>query len=165
MSHSPADTRLDLEIERKYLLRALPAFPRVAGVLEIQQGYLPGDKLVERLRREESAAAGDSVVKFWRTIKLGSGVQRVEIEEETDAATFAHLWVLTLGRRLTKRRYLVPHGRDVWEVDEFTDRELVLAELELDRADAPIDMPAWLTEVLVREVTDERAYTNRSLAR
>lgn len=153
---------MQLEIERKYLLRALPVFPRVAGVLEIQQGYLPGDKLVERLRREESA---DGVVKYYRTVKLGSGVERVEIEDETDAATFAHLWVLTLGRRLTKRRYLIPNGPDVWEVDEFTDRKLVLAELELDRADAHIEMPPWLTPVLVREVTDDRTYTNRSLAR
>jgi CYTH domain-containing protein len=151
-----------LEIERKYLLRALPALPRVNDVLEIEQGYIPGDTLVERLRRERHR---DGIVKFFRTIKLGSGVERVEIEDETDQRTFEHLWVLTEGRRLTKRRYLAPNGTDVWEVDEFTDRDLVLAELEIDHADARIVMPEWLTPVLVREVTDEKAYTNRSLAR
>jgi len=150
------------EIERKYLLRALPQMPRVTSVLEIEQGYIPGDKLVERLRREQHP---DGVVKYYRTVKLGSGVERVEIEDETDARTFAHLWQLTEGRRLTKRRHLAPNNDDIWEVDEFTDRELVLAELEIDHADARIDMPLWLRDVLVREVTDERAYSNRSLAR
>jgi CYTH domain-containing protein len=153
---------MELEIERKYLLRALPVMPHVQTVLEIEQGYIPGEKLVERLRRERHP---DGSVKYYRTVKLGSGVQRVEIEDETDQRTFGHLWQLTEGRRLTKRRHLAPHGSEVWEIDEFTDRDLVLAELEIDHADARIDMPDWLRAVLVREVTDERAYTNRSLAR
>jgi CYTH domain-containing protein len=151
-----------IEIERKYLLRELPNMPRVNDVLEIDQGYLPGDILVERLRRQRSR---DGHVQYFRTVKLGAGVQRTEIEEETDARTFEHLWLLTHGRRLRKRRYLVPEGEEVWEVDEFTDRPLVLAELELHHANAEIRFPTWLTAVLVREVTDEMEYTNRSLAR
>lgn len=151
-----------LEIERKYLLRALPAMPAPTDVLDIDQGYLPGEKLVERLRRQRHR---DGTVRYFRTIKLGSGVERTEIEDETDRATFEHLWLLTDGRRLRKRRYLVPNGKDVWEVDEFLDRALALAELEIERADARIVMPDWLTPVLVREVTDEKEYTNRSLAR
>jgi len=151
-----------LEIERKYLLRALPAMPAQTDVLDIDQGYLPGEKLVERLRRQRHR---DGTVRYFRTIKLGSGVERTEIEDETNRATFEHLWLLTDGRRLRKRRYLVPNGKDVWEVDEFLDRALALAELEIERADARIVMPDWLTPVLVREVTDEKEYTNRSLAR
>jgi adenylate cyclase len=153
---------VQLEIERKYLLRALPDMPDVIDVLDIDQGYLPGDKLVERLRRQRGR---DDVERYFRTVKLGSGVERIEIEDETDRRTFDHLWTLTNGRRLTKRRYLVRNGADTWEIDEFTDRVLVLAELEIDRADARIDMPGWLRDVLVREVTDDKAYTNRSLAR
>jgi adenylate cyclase len=151
-----------IEIERKYLLRELPSFPRTVGTLEIDQGYLPGVKLVERLRRQRSA---DGVVRFYRTVKFGDGVERVELEDETDPAVFDHLWQLTEGRRLKKRRHLVPNGDDTWEIDEFLDRQLVLAELELERADAKVDIPGWLKPVLVREVTDEREYTNRSLAR
>jgi len=153
---------VNIEIERKYLLRALPRFPHATSVIEIDQGYIPGRKLVERLRRERH---GDGSVKFYRTVKVGSGVQRTEIEDETDEKTFSHLWELTKGKRLTKRRYLVPNHEDVWEVDEFTDRQLVLAELELDSADQRIDIPHWLRDVMVREVTDERQYTNHSLAR
>jgi CYTH domain-containing protein len=151
-----------IEIERKYLLRALPTMPAVSDVLEIDQGYLPGAKLVERLRRQRSRRGE---IRYFRTIKGGTGVERIEIEEETDQRVFDHLWQLTDGRRVRKRRYLVPDGRDLWEIDEFTDRALVLAELELERASQQVTIPPWLSPVLVRDVTDEREYTNLALAR
>ena len=151
-----------VEIERKYLLRELPAMPAALDVLEIDQGYIPGTKLLERLRRQQSKS-GET--RYFRTIKLGMGVERIELEDETDQRTFDHLWLLTEGARLRKRRHVVANGADHWEIDEFTDRALVLAELEIDRADAKVVYPDWLTPVLVREVTDEREYTNRSLAR
>jgi len=136
--------------------------PRAREVLEIDQGYLPGETLVERLRRQRDPRGG---TRYFRTIKLGSGVERVEMEEETDARTFEHLWLLTEGRRLRKRRYVVPVDSAVWEIDEFLDRPLVLAEIELESASQDVQLPHWLSPVLVREVTDEREYTNRSLAR
>lgn len=151
-----------MEIERKYLLRGAPVMPVALEIYEIDQGYIPGVTLIERLRRQRDSAG---LTRYFRTIKFGSGVQRTEIEDETDAPTFEHLWLLTNGRRLTKRRYVVAHGADRWEIDEFTDRSLWLAELELTHADARIEFPAWLSAVLVREVTDEREYSNRSLAR
>jgi CYTH domain-containing protein len=151
-----------LEIERKYLLTGLPKFSSPTDVLEIDQGYLPGVNVLERLRRQRSK---DGTTRYFRTVKVGAGVERIELEDETDQRTFDHLWLLTDGRRLRKRRYLVPNGADTWEIDEFTDRTLVLAELEIDAADAVILFPDWLKPTLVREVTDEPEYTNRSLAR
>ena len=153
---------MHVEIERKYLLKRLPKLPEPLDVLEIDQGYLPGRNVLERLRRQRSR---DGTVRYFRTVKLGAGVERIELEDETDAPTFDHLWLLTEGRRLRKRRHRVANGSDVWEIDEFMDRPLVLAELELTRADAPVRFPDWLTPALVREVTDEPEYTNRSLAR
>lgn len=150
---------MTLEIERKYLLRALPRFPRTLDVLDIDQGYLPG---VERLRHQRSATSGE---RFFRTIKQGVGVQRIEVEEEIDRATFERLWPETAGRRVHKRRHVVPNGDDHWEIDEFLDRELVLAELEFDDPESTVVIPGWLEPVLVRDVTDEPGYTNRSLAR
>jgi len=152
----------NLEIERKYLLKALPKMPAPLDVLEIEQGYVPGVKVLERVRRQVSR---DGSIKYFRTVKLGVGVQRMEFEDETDQRIFEHLWVLTVGARVRKRRYVVPNGADHWEIDEFTDRPLALAELEIARADSAIVFPDWLRPVLVREVTDEPEYTNRSLAR
>ena len=152
----------NVEIERKYLLRALPQMPAPVDVLEIDQGYLPGTKILERLRRQTSR---DGTTRYFRTIKFGMGVERTELEDETDRRTFEQMWPVTEGARVRKRRYIVANGADHWEIDEFTDRTLALAELEIDRADAKIAFPDWLTSVLVREVTDEKEYTNRSLAR
>ena len=152
----------DVEIERKYLLRGMPRIPAPDAVLEIDQGYLPGIKVLERVRRERAATG---MVRYFRTMKIGTGLVRTELEDETDEQLFNHLWALTEGRRVKKRRHVVRHGDDRWEVDEFLDRELYLAELELESADQQIEIPDWLKPVLVREVTDERAFTNRSLAR
>ncbi len=127
---------------------------------EIAQGYLPGRRLVERLREVRSAGR----TRRYRTVKVGVGVQRVELEERCAAALFRAMWPFTEGRRVRKRRYVVALADATWMVDEFTDRRLVLAEVELRRPDAPVELPAWLAAVVVREVTDESAYVNAVLA-
>lgn len=150
---------MNLEIERKYLLSGMPALPATLDVLDIDQGYLPG---VARLRHQRSATG---VERFFRTVKHGVGVQRLEMESEIERATFDALWPETAGRRVKKRRYVVPNGDDHWEIDEFLDRTLVLAELEFDDPESTVTIPDWLSPVLVRDVTDEPAYTNRSLSK
>lgn len=150
-----------VEIERKYLLTALPPACEGRAAIEIDQGYLPGERLVERLRRKRTAGG----VSYVRTVKLGEGMVRIEVEEGCTEALFAHLWPLTEGRRLTKRRYAIEDGQLVWEIDAFTDRELVLAEVELPTEDAPVEIPAWLAPYVEREVTGEDAYVNAKLAR
>lgn len=152
--------RSEREIERKYLLSALPEIAHDHPVLEIEQGYLPGDRLVERVRRVRSAAGE----RYFRTIKGGLGLSRIEIEEEIDAPLFRALWKLTAGRRVAKRRHVVPEGDVAWELDVFSDRELVLAEVELPRADTAVELPEWLAPHVVREVTGEVAYANVTLA-
>src|SRR5690606_8356193 len=97
-----ADPRL--EIERKYLLSALPPVAEASPWMDIEQGYLPGEVLVERLRRERD----ENGERRYRTVKAGSGLSRVELEEPATAELFDAMWVFTAGRRLRKRRYLVP---------------------------------------------------------
>lgn len=149
------------EIERKYLLRGLPPLPRGASVCEIDQGYVPGRTLRERVRR----VLDDQGERWYRTVKLGRGVSRMELEEETTADVFEALWGLTQGCRVRKLRYRVADGGVVWEIDRFTDRELVLAEVELPAEDTEVVTPAWLGPYIVREVTDEPAYVNVNLAK
>ena len=139
----------------------MPPVARRAPSLLLAQGYLPGDALVERVRRVRGPA-GD---RFLRTVKLGAGAVRVEVEEETSRELFLALWRLTKGRRVRKRRHRVPDGALAWEVDRFLDRALVLAEVELASADAPVALPEWLAPYVVREVTDDGAYTTARLAR
>jgi CYTH domain-containing protein len=155
-----------LEIERKYLLRSLPALPTVEAkveVSEIHQGWLPGESVRERLRRVDSGTTS----RFYRTIKVGTGMARLELEDETDVALFECLWPFTEGRRVRKRRYRVREGDCLWEIDDFVDRELVLAEVELSSVggSASVELPAWLRPYVVREVTEEDGYKNENLAR
>lgn len=151
----------NVEIERKYLLSGLP--PAVAGARSvlIDQGYVPGKVVRERVRRLREGGGE----RYVRTVKLGRGVTRQEFEEETTLEIFQALWSVTPGRRLQKRRYFVPADGLTWEIDEFTDRPLVLAELELPAEDHEVRIPEWLAPYVVREVTHERAYANSQLAR
>jgi CYTH domain-containing protein/CHAD domain-containing protein len=152
----------EIEIEHKYLLKRLPLAAVDAPSVEIEQGYLPGEKLVERLRRIRFA---DGAEKWFRTVKAGKGVERVELEEEADADVSRAMWELTEGRRVHKRRYSIRESDVlVWEIDEFLDRDLVLAELELPTPDTEFDLPRWLQDVLDREVTDDPEYSNARLA-
>jgi CYTH domain-containing protein len=150
------------EIERKYLLSELPVLPDDATVVEIEQGYVPGTEVVERLRRVRSIDG--ATIRHVRTVKLGEGVVRTEIEEEIPGDLFARMWPLTKGRRLHKRRYAARGARHTWEVDEFLDRDLVLAEVELSDPNEAVVLPDWLASVMVRDVTDEGEYTNAALA-
>ncbi len=154
------DTPLDLEIERKYLLDGLPDRAAAAPSIEIAQGYLPGTKILERIRRMRQAGED----RFVRTIKLGRGVSRIEIEEPMTKQLFDALWPLTAGRRIDKRRYLVPDGDFTWEIDQFLDQPLVLGEIELPDERHPT-IPEWLAPHVTREVTDEPSFTNARLAR
>ena len=151
----------DREIERKYLLRAVPERARAAPVANIEQGYLPGTRLIERVRRIRAGCA----TRYYRTVKLGSGIERIQVEEETSREVFDVLWTLTRGKRIQKHRYAVVTDHGTWEIDEFVDRPLVLAEIELERAGAEVRMPDWLASVLEREVTHEAGFTNYELAR
>jgi CHAD domain-containing protein/CYTH domain-containing protein len=150
------------EIERKYLLRELPILPDDATVVEIEQGYVPGTAVLERLRRVRSVDGG--TIRHLRTVKVGTGLVRTELEEEVPAELFARMWPLTKGRRIHKRRYAARGGQHTWEIDEFLDRKLVLAEVELSEAHEDAALPAWLEPVLVRDVTGEREYENSTLA-
>jgi CHAD domain-containing protein/CYTH domain-containing protein len=155
-----ASRRKDVEIERKYLLSALPPFCEGREPARIDQGYVPGERLIERVRRTRR---GDEE-KYVRTVKLGRGVLRIEVEEACAKHVFEQLWGLTKGRRVKKRRYAIEEGARTWEIDAFEDRELFLAEIELESADEAIEFPEWLAPYVVREVTDDSAYVNANLA-
>jgi CHAD domain-containing protein/CYTH domain-containing protein len=157
--------RTGVEIERKYLLSFVPDEARAGQRVDIAQGYIPGARLHERIRRVTVRRAGRLQQLYYRTIKLGEGVTRTEIEEETTATIFDTMWPLTRGHRLRKRRYSVDVDGHTWEIDEFRNRDLALAEIELDSEDEAVEIPKWLAAAVQREVTLEPAFQNINLAR
>jgi len=155
----------------------MPRLPANAERLRIEQGYLPergstsqdvdvGAAAPEgRLRR---ITKPDGSIELEHVIKRGSGLVREEERLPITGEAFDRLWPLTYCRRLTKTRCRGPvdHGpvRRIWEIDEFDDLNLVLAEVELPEAGAEAPIPEWLRPRIVREVTDEKQYRNYELA-
>jgi CHAD domain-containing protein/CYTH domain-containing protein len=149
-----------VEIERKFLLKGLPDEAKAAAGTEIEQGWVPNNLLQERVRRARSTGGE----KYYRTFKVGMDLQRVELEEEITKPVFDALWRLTRGRRVRKRRYKVEEGDLVWEIDDFKDKDLVLAEVELPSKNTKVKLPSWLKRCVVREVTGDPAFYNVNLA-
>lgn len=146
------------EIERKFVLDAPPQGLDDHPSEPIAQGYvaLDGDVEVRVRRRGERA---------FLTIKSGGGRRRVEQELELEQARFDELWPLTEGRRIVKRRYVVPAADAlVFEVDVYEQElaGLVVAEVEFadDAAADAFATPEWLG----REVTDDPRWKNQALA-
>lgn len=146
-----------VEIERKFLMSAVPDWLADCESTQISQGYIALDDETEvRIRKRADAHS--------LTVKRGGGLAREEIEIELDADRFARLWPLTEGRRVVKRRHLVPAGELRLEVDVYEEdlAGLAVAEVEfasVARSEA-FEPPGWLD----REVTDDPRYKNRSLA-
>jgi adenylate cyclase len=148
------------EIERKFLVTGeLPDDLDQYPSEEISQGYLAvaDDGTEVRLR----ARGGD----YTLTVKSGPARTRVEEEIEIDERRFESLWALTAGRRIAKRRYLIPAGEQLSiELDVYAGEldGLVTAEIEFDSEDQAeaFEPPPWIG----RDVTGHGAYSNQSLA-
>jgi adenylate cyclase len=145
-----------MEVERKFLVSEPPDLDGTDSD-EIEQGYLAtGSDGEVRVRRK-----GDQLVL---TAKRGSGLSREEAEVDIDRERFDELWPLTEGRRLHKRRHVIPHGELKVELDVYEgDLEgLRVAEIEFpsEQEANAFEPPAWLGE----EVTGDERYLNETLA-
>lgn len=148
-----------LEIERKFLVDHLPADIDAHPSARIDQGYLAitQDGLEVRIRNYGG--------RSFLTIKSGEGKLRLEEEIGIDERRFHSLWPLTDGRRICKRRYLIPSGDGPQiELDVYDGAlsGLVTAEVEFasESAAAAFTPPSWLG----RDITDEPGYKNQRLA-
>ena len=149
---------MPLEIERKFLVRKLPADLENLPHAEIAQGYLVSldDGLQVRLRK-----AG---ARYSLTYKRGMGNVREEREVALTAEQFNALWPATEGKRLSKTRYEIPFGEHVVEIDVYHEKHegLVVAEVEFDDEGVAKNFqpPDWLGD----DVTGDPRYSNQLLA-
>jgi adenylate cyclase len=152
--------RMPIEIERKFLVAsdAWRALVRGKGVA-MRQGYLaaggPGQPSV-RIR-----IAGDAAQL---TVKGPGGKVRAEFEYPVPVAEAEAMLALSPLAVLAKARFDLMHEGHHWTVDVFEAPAalagLVLAEVELDTAEADPPLPDWLGA----EVTDDPRYSNAALA-
>jgi len=146
-----------IEIERKFLLPQLPPDLETHLHYEIAQGYLAIDENAEtRLRR--------SVREQCLTVKQRAKVGRKEINVPLTEEQWQELWPMTNGRRLYKRRYEMPYGDLLIEIDVYFGQNAGLAVIEVEfpsgEAAEAFNPPEWFG----RDVTGEAAYRNTTLA-
>ena len=145
------------EIERKFLLDALPDDIDDHPSTRIRQGYLAiTDDVEVRVR-----ARGDDRLL---TVKGGRGEVRNETTVALSAEQFDELWELTRNRRIVKHRIVIPKGEVEIEIDVFEGGldglMIAVVEFESASASAAFDPPAWFG----REITDDATYRNAALA-
>lgn len=144
------------EIERKFLVANDSWRPEEDGVL-VRQGYLRSD--VSGLVRVR--ICGEKA--FLAVKSLLSGIVRLEFEYPIPPSDAEEMLERLCPRPwIEKRRWRVRHGALTWEIDEFLgDNEgLILAEVELEREDQPVETPPWVG----REVSEDPRFFNVNLA-
>jgi CYTH domain-containing protein len=143
------------EIERKFLVNG-EEWKKAAQGTVYRQGYLSSAKeRVVRVRTIED--------KGFLTIKgITKGVSRSEFEYEISAED-AGIMLDDICEKplIEKKRYKLPVGGLVFEVDEFFGENagLVVAEVELQDEKQTIDLPAWIGA----EVSGDPRYFNSNL--
>lgn len=148
------------EIERKFLLANDSWKSYVVSSSHLVQAYISHrHEGVVRLR-----IVDDAVARL--TIKgKTDGIQRHEWEYDIpvqDAHNMIAQGVIE-GDYIEKTRHTVEYDGFMWEIDIFHGRHegLMLAEIELPSADAPIALPPFIG----REVSHDPRYFNSALNR
>ncbi|MFN9630688.1 MAG: CYTH domain-containing protein [Cyanobacteriota bacterium] len=154
-----------LEIERRFLVSGNGWTAHVDWEAELQQGYLihRADGLTARVRLQEQSGCPPLA---WLTIKAVASAEapahgRLEFEypipvEDAQALLKQAPW------QVNKKRYglLLPSGDWVLDVFNGANAPLVIAEVELQKAEDTPPIPAWC----VREITGLHQLSNAALA-
>jgi len=154
---------MPIEIERKFLVTGDGWRAAAHAVLPMAQGYINDIGAMDRGEQKASVRVriqGDEAFLNLKSRELGSTRQEFDYPIPPDDARA--LLALCVGGVIDKRRHLVRHEGQLWEVDEFLgdNAGLVVAEIELSSADELFALPQWAG----REVTDESRYYNLALA-
>ena len=133
----------------------------------IRQGYRPlgaGTELSDRLGMNvdftpSEARLRDKAGTLYFTLKGTGGLSRSELEVEVKQNVFNEFWGKTDGRRVEKVRLNVPFKVYTAEIDVYTDRDLVVVEVEVPTVEEANKLPP-----LGKDVTSDKSYKNKNLA-
>ena len=150
---------MNIEIERKFLVKNLNYKSESFEKKYIKQGYLNSDKN-RTVRIRVSNNTGFITIKG-KSSK--NGTSRFEWEKEIPVTEAEELLLLCEPTIIEKTRYLIKVGYHTFEVDEFAgdNSGLVVAEIELNAEDEVFEKPDWLS----KEVTGDLKYYNSSISK
>ena len=143
-----------MEIERKYLVKTLPENYTSYPCRQLEQGYLCKEPVV-RIRQDNDT--------YELTYKSKGLLAREEYNMPLTKEAYEHLKGKVDGKLNTKKRYMIPYGEYMIELDVFegTLAPLKFAEVEFDSIEEAEDFtaPDWFGE----DVTFEVKYKNSNL--
>ncbi len=144
------------EIERKFLVKALPENLDSFPSSQIEQGYLCTEPVV-RIRRQDE--------EYWLTYKSKGLMVREEYNLPLTGEAYEHLKSKTDGKLISKQRYRIPYQGYMIELDLFSSPlpDLILAEVEFPSEEEALQFrkPDWFGE----DVTSSPEYHNSNLSK
>lgn len=146
-----------MEIERKFLVSALPDALSSYPCRVIEQGYLNTEPVI-RIRRDND--------KYELTYKSRGLMTREEYNLPLTKEAYEHLLPKTDGCLIKKKRYMIPYNDTLTiELDIFEENlaPLILAEVEFpdETAAGTFTPPEWFGE----DVTFSGKYQNSTLSK
>lgn len=159
---------MNLEIERKFLLKSIPNIDPYEKI-DIEQIYMKIGNVWERVRYCQYKNKNQN--KWIHTIKtsVSKGVNMEDEKEisESDFLEFKNKSKIDkYSRSIFKTRHVFKTNDNLyWEIDEFhNDYRLVIAEIEIPSMEYKIETPDYISELILMEVTGLKQFSNKSLS-
>ena len=158
-----------MEIERKFLITRpnLHSLAQISNCrkVDIIQTYLKSEDPAEEVRIRQRGSGGNYIY-FLTHKKKVSNLKRVEIERRLSQEEYVSRMVDAdpAFRPIHKERYCLSENGLYYEIDIYPEwKDKAILEIELHSEDQEITFPEWAD--VIREVTDDPAYSNHELAR
>jgi CYTH domain-containing protein len=152
----------NLEIERRWILKCLPENVKFDDMLLIRQYYTPEGRY--------RISYNGSEFKYYHTVKktISHGTNE-EIEREITRGEMDFAVGIATSS-IMKHRYKLKIDGLVYEFDgllfdgEWQNPTMWILEIELKHIDQKIDMPQFVKDVIVKEITGDMAFSNKSMS-
>ena len=156
------------ELERKFLLKQIPNIEYI-NELNIKQYYLQSkENIVKRIREVITDSA-----KYYYTEKIYDGLYTEEKEVLISREEFINFKENAVSS-IEKVRKIYYDGNRNWEIDVFTNINLIIAELEfisdsssLDKTNKKLNeylIPDFIKNNMVLEITHMKDFSNAALS-
>jgi|694.fasta_scaffold37314_8 CYTH domain-containing protein len=150
------------EIERKFLLKKVPINIDWDFIYDIKEYYVSD----YRIRIQTNKKTDE--IKWYYTQKTATDDPMVYKENEKEI-TYDDFWKYISNRESkinNKTRYVKYFGDDELkvEVDDFNGMKLVVAEVEIPSVDFQFELPKYIKDNLILEVTRYAEFKNKRLA-
>tara|TARA_Y100001968_G_scaffold51762_1_gene42697 strand:- start:13199 stop:13693 length:495 start_codon:yes stop_codon:yes gene_type:complete len=149
---------MNVEIERRFLVKGRDWEEHIKSSLNFKQGYLVTDltKWTIRVRIIEEKES-------WLTIKHPKkGIERHEFEYRIPISEGLLIWEMS-DFKISKIRHELNFANKNWIIDCFQEKNfpLIISEIELNSINQKIEIPNWCTT----EISHLNEFSNASLAK